>query len=78
MFSGSLQVELKQCHYLVDLATETEAPREPRYAANKEEWSVIADKPFLDTTRQVFLCGVWGFLENKCKYKRLSWAIHLE
>ncbi|XP_056314550.1 alpha-1,2-mannosyltransferase ALG9 [Danio aesculapii] len=47
----SRYVELKQCHYLVDLATETEAPREPRYAANKEEWSIIADKPFLDTTR---------------------------
>ncbi|XP_059405862.1 alpha-1,2-mannosyltransferase ALG9 isoform X2 [Carassius carassius] len=44
-------VELKQCHYLVDLATETEAPREPRYASNKEEWSIIAEKPFLDTTR---------------------------
>lgn len=50
MFS---QVELKQCHYLVDLVTDTEAPREPQYAANKEEWSIIADKPFLDTTRQV-------------------------
>ncbi|XP_016151373.1 alpha-1,2-mannosyltransferase ALG9 [Sinocyclocheilus grahami] len=47
----SRYVELKQCHYLVDLATETEAPREPRYATNKEEWSVIAEKPFLDTTR---------------------------
>ncbi|XP_016346030.1 alpha-1,2-mannosyltransferase ALG9-like isoform X2 [Sinocyclocheilus anshuiensis] len=47
----SRYVELKQCHYLVDLATETEAPREPRYATNKEEWSIIAEKPFLDTTR---------------------------
>uniref|UniRef100_A0A8C2GPT1 Mannosyltransferase n=1 Tax=Cyprinus carpio TaxID=7962 RepID=A0A8C2GPT1_CYPCA len=47
----SRYVELKRCHYLVDLATETEAPREPRYATNKEEWSIIAEKPFLDTTR---------------------------
>uniref|UniRef100_A0A671SDW6 Mannosyltransferase n=1 Tax=Sinocyclocheilus anshuiensis TaxID=1608454 RepID=A0A671SDW6_9TELE len=47
----SRYVELKQCHYLVDLATETEAPREPRYANNKEEWSIIVEKPFLDTTR---------------------------
>ncbi len=66
MFSGS-QVELKQCHYLVDLATETEAPREPQYATNKEEWSIIAEKPFLDTTRQVFMCGVRTSLENVCK-----------
>lgn len=64
MFSGS-QVELKQCHYLVDLATETEAPREPQYAANKEEWSIIADKPFLDTTRQVFMCGVYGHFSKR-------------
>ncbi|KAF4113562.1 alpha-1,2-mannosyltransferase ALG9 [Onychostoma macrolepis] len=47
----SRYVELKQCHYLVDLATETEAPREPQYATNKEEWSIIAEKPFLDPTR---------------------------
>ncbi|XP_051552085.1 alpha-1,2-mannosyltransferase ALG9-like isoform X1 [Myxocyprinus asiaticus] len=47
----SQYVELKQCHYLVDLATDTEAPREPQYSANKEEWSIIADKPFLDTNR---------------------------
>ncbi|XP_077062581.1 alpha-1,2-mannosyltransferase ALG9 isoform X1 [Siphateles boraxobius] len=47
----SRYVELKQCHYLVDLATETEAPLEPRYATNKDEWSIIADKPFLDATR---------------------------
>lgn len=63
MFSGS-QVELKQCHYLVDLETETEAPREPRYATNKEEWSIIAEKPFLDTTRQVFMGGVRTFLKT--------------
>lgn len=57
MFSVS-QVELKQCHYLVDLAQDVETPREPKYAANKEEWSIIADKPFLDTTRQVYIyCG---------------------
>lgn len=80
MFSGS-QLELKQCHYLVDLATETEAPREPRYAANKEEWSIIAEKPFLDTTRQVFMCGVWTFLKtrgNLLTYKRRLWVIHAE
>ncbi|MBN3319596.1 ALG9 mannosyltransferase, partial [Atractosteus spatula] len=45
------QVDIKQCHYLVDLDTAAEAPREPRYAANKEEWTVIAYKPFLDSAR---------------------------
>jgi len=64
MFSGS-QVELKQCHYLVDLATETEAPLEPRYATNKDEWSIVADKPFLDTTRQVFSGGVYGYFSKR-------------
>ncbi|XP_062392099.1 alpha-1,2-mannosyltransferase ALG9 isoform X2 [Sardina pilchardus] len=47
----SRYVDLKQCHYLVDLALETEAPREPRYAANKEDWSIIVVKPFLDASR---------------------------
>ncbi|KAG5283908.1 hypothetical protein AALO_G00020880 [Alosa alosa] len=47
----SRYVDLKQCHYLVDLALETEASREPRYAANKEEWSIIVVKPFLDASR---------------------------
>ncbi|KAL7838557.1 hypothetical protein AOLI_G00269610 [Acnodon oligacanthus] len=47
----SRYVDLKHCHYLVDLATDMEAPREPRYAANKDEWSVIAEKPFLDASK---------------------------
>ncbi|XP_049331437.1 alpha-1,2-mannosyltransferase ALG9 [Astyanax mexicanus] len=47
----SRYVDLKHCHYLVDLDTEIEAPREPRYAANKDEWSIIAEKPFLDASK---------------------------
>ncbi|KAG9351484.1 hypothetical protein JZ751_022734 [Albula glossodonta] len=50
----SRYVDIKHCHYLVDVDTEIEAPREPRYAANKEEWSIIAYKPFLDAARSVF------------------------
>lgn len=61
----SCQVDLKQCHYLVDLALDKEAPREPRYAANKEEWSIIVVKPFLDASRSVLfffpLCIVYLF-----------------
>ncbi|XP_028563325.1 alpha-1,2-mannosyltransferase ALG9 [Podarcis muralis] len=43
--------DISKCHYLVDLDTATEAPREPRYAANREEWISIAYKPFLDSSR---------------------------
>lgn len=45
------QVDLRQCHYLVDLDTEEETPLEPRYSANKDEWSVVAYKPFLQASR---------------------------
>ncbi|XP_063060027.1 alpha-1,2-mannosyltransferase ALG9 isoform X1 [Engraulis encrasicolus] len=48
----SRYVELKQCHYLVDLDLDIEAPREPRYAANKEDWTVVGEeKRFLDASR---------------------------
>lgn len=46
-----LQFDISKCHYLVDLDTATEAPREPRYAANKDEWVSVAYKPFLDSSR---------------------------
>ncbi|CAJ0954440.1 unnamed protein product [Ranitomeya imitator] len=44
------QVDIAKCHYLVDLDTATKTAREPRYSA-KEEWTVIAYKPFLDASR---------------------------
>ncbi|XP_042329994.1 alpha-1,2-mannosyltransferase ALG9 [Sceloporus undulatus] len=47
----SRYLDISKCHYLVDLDTPTEAPREPRYAANKDEWISIAYKPFLDSSR---------------------------
>ncbi|XP_054611347.1 alpha-1,2-mannosyltransferase ALG9 isoform X3 [Dunckerocampus dactyliophorus] len=47
----SRYVDVRQCHYLVDLDTEEETPHEPRYAANKEEWNIIAYKPFLQASR---------------------------
>ncbi|MEQ2209753.1 hypothetical protein XENOCAPTIV_003532, partial [Xenoophorus captivus] len=48
---SSLQVDIKQCHYIVDLETDEETPLEPRYSTSKEEWTVIAYKPFLQATR---------------------------
>lgn len=47
----SRYVDLKQCHYLVDLDTDEETPLEPRYSASKEEWTIIAYKPFLQASR---------------------------
>uniref|UniRef100_A0A8C9FZY3 Mannosyltransferase n=1 Tax=Pavo cristatus TaxID=9049 RepID=A0A8C9FZY3_PAVCR len=46
-----LQIDISKCHYLVDLDTAAETPREPRYSSNKEEWVTIAYKPFLDASR---------------------------
>uniref|UniRef100_A0A8C8AGD7 Mannosyltransferase n=1 Tax=Otus sunia TaxID=257818 RepID=A0A8C8AGD7_9STRI len=47
----SRYIDISRCHYLVDLDTAAETPREPRYSSNKEEWVTIAYKPFLDTSR---------------------------
>ncbi|XP_007556648.1 alpha-1,2-mannosyltransferase ALG9 isoform X2 [Poecilia formosa] len=47
----SRYVDIKQCHYLVDLETDEETPLEPRYSTSKEEWSVVAYKPFLQASR---------------------------
>lgn len=46
-----LQIDISKCHYLVDLDTAAESPREPRYSSNREEWVTIAYKPFLDASR---------------------------
>ncbi|XP_074417404.1 alpha-1,2-mannosyltransferase ALG9 isoform X3 [Larus michahellis] len=47
----SRYIDVSKCHYLVDLDTAAETPREPRYSSNKEEWVTIAYKPFLDASR---------------------------
>ncbi|OXB59027.1 hypothetical protein ASZ78_007655 [Callipepla squamata] len=47
----SRYVDISKCHYLVDLDSATETPREPRYSSNNEEWVTIAYKPFLDASR---------------------------
>ncbi|XP_064490678.1 alpha-1,2-mannosyltransferase ALG9-like isoform X2 [Pseudopipra pipra] len=47
----SRYIDISKCHYLVDLDTAAETPREPRYSSNKEEWVTIAYKPFLDASR---------------------------
>ncbi|XP_018419530.1 PREDICTED: alpha-1,2-mannosyltransferase ALG9 [Nanorana parkeri] len=46
----SRYVDIGKCLYLVDLDTVTVTAREPRYSA-KDEWVVVAYKPFLDASR---------------------------
>ncbi|XP_070932044.1 alpha-1,2-mannosyltransferase ALG9 isoform X3 [Macaca nemestrina] len=47
----SRYIDISKCHYLVDLDTMRETPREPKYSSNKEEWISLAYRPFLDASR---------------------------
>ncbi|XP_058302502.1 alpha-1,2-mannosyltransferase ALG9 isoform X3 [Hylobates moloch] len=47
----SRYIDISKCHYLVDLDTMRETPREPKYSSNREEWISLAYRPFLDTSR---------------------------
>ncbi|XP_051903118.1 alpha-1,2-mannosyltransferase ALG9 isoform X1 [Hippocampus zosterae] len=69
----SRYVDIRHCHYLVDLDTEEQTSREPRYAANKEEWNVIAYKPFLQASRSspIFRAFYIPFLsDHHTSYRR--------
>ncbi|XP_030883988.1 alpha-1,2-mannosyltransferase ALG9-like [Leptonychotes weddellii] len=48
---GYLGIDISKCHYLVDLDTMRETPREPKYSSNREEWISLAYRPFLDASR---------------------------
>uniref|UniRef100_A0A8C0NH82 Mannosyltransferase n=1 Tax=Canis lupus familiaris TaxID=9615 RepID=A0A8C0NH82_CANLF len=47
----SRYIDISKCHYLVDLDTMGETPREPKYSSNREEWISLAYRPFLDASR---------------------------
>ncbi|KAM6157892.1 alpha-1,2-mannosyltransferase ALG9 isoform 2-T2 [Rhynchocyon petersi] len=47
----SRYIDINKCHYLVDLDSERETPREPKYSSNREEWISLAYRPFLDASR---------------------------
>ncbi|ERE77083.1 alpha-1,2-mannosyltransferase ALG9 [Cricetulus griseus] len=49
----SRYIDISKCHYLVDLDTMRETPREPNYSSNREEWISLAHRPFLDASRCV-------------------------
>ncbi|XP_066100547.1 alpha-1,2-mannosyltransferase ALG9 isoform X3 [Saccopteryx bilineata] len=47
----SRYIDISKCHYLVDLDTMKETPREPKYSSNREDWISLASRPFLDASR---------------------------
>ncbi|XP_019620382.1 PREDICTED: alpha-1,2-mannosyltransferase ALG9-like isoform X2 [Branchiostoma belcheri] len=47
----SRYIDLRKCHYLVDLDLPGETQREPRYARLTKDWTVVASQPFLDSAR---------------------------
>nr|XP_058925459.1 alpha-1,2-mannosyltransferase ALG9 isoform X4 [Kogia breviceps] len=47
----SRYIDINKCHYLVDLDTMRETPREPKYSSSGEEWINLAYRPFLDASR---------------------------
>ncbi|XP_021062594.1 alpha-1,2-mannosyltransferase ALG9 [Mus pahari] len=47
----SRYIDISKCHYLVDLDTMRETPREPNYPSHREEWVSLAHRPFLDASR---------------------------
>ncbi|XP_021093559.1 alpha-1,2-mannosyltransferase ALG9 isoform X10 [Heterocephalus glaber] len=55
----SRYIDISKCHYLVDLDTMRERPREPRYSSNREEWISLVHRPFLDTSRYFPQTFIW-------------------
>eukprot|EP00058_Branchiostoma_floridae_P005997 XP_002591485.1 hypothetical protein BRAFLDRAFT_105257 [Branchiostoma floridae] len=51
----SRYMDVRKCHYLVDLDLAGELPREPRYSRLTKDWTVVASQPFLDSAR----CGLF-------------------
>ncbi|KAL3846811.1 hypothetical protein ACJMK2_017765 [Sinanodonta woodiana] len=67
-----LQTNVSRCHYLIDLDLPKETELEPRYAANLEEWKVLASVKFLDASRshRFFRAFYVPFLSDKfCVYE---------
>ncbi|XP_014679801.1 PREDICTED: alpha-1,2-mannosyltransferase ALG9-like isoform X2 [Priapulus caudatus] len=47
----SRYIDVKYCHYLIDLDLPQESALEPRYTQMSNDWKVIASHPFLDAPR---------------------------
>ena len=61
-----LQIDISKCHYLVDLDTMRETPREPKYSSNREEWINLAYRPFLDASRSSKFCVSSCQISTQC------------
>lgn len=67
----SRYVNVKNCHYLVDLDVSEETPKEPRYSAKKDEWEVVSSVKFLDSARSPAVYRAFYFpwlTEDHCVY----------
>lgn len=67
----SRYLDVKYCHYLVDLNVPLQTPREPNYSAEKGEWETLFSVKFLDSERspslfRAFYCP-W-FTETRCAF----------
>ena len=53
--SEIFQVDISQCHYLVDLDVDKESKHEPRYSHQTDSWSIIYSAKYLDASRYVHM-----------------------
>uniref|UniRef100_T1JLB9 Mannosyltransferase n=1 Tax=Strigamia maritima TaxID=126957 RepID=T1JLB9_STRMM len=49
----SRYIDIKFCHYLVDLDLPKATTKEPRYSTMENDWMIISKTPFLDAERSV-------------------------
>lgn len=56
-----IQIDVKYCHFLMDLSTSRITLLEPSYTLDRKNWDVVISKPFLDSYRLVgiFECSVY-------------------
>jgi len=65
-------VDVRKCHYLVDLDSDEVTPRQPRYIA-QPDWQLVAEFPFLDpsASHPLFRAFFIPVLDDKyCKYNK--------
>ncbi|KAK7079141.1 mannosyltransferase [Halocaridina rubra] len=71
----SRYVPLSSCHFLIELDSPLESPREPRYSKQSSEWIVLHTVPFMDAVRSHRLLRAFyvPFLtEQQCQYSNYT------
>ena len=56
----TLQFDIEECHFLVDLDTGVSNDLEPCYSCDDKNWHVVAKYPFLNAARYVPMCTCGG------------------